>query len=281
MKEVEPFISQDHIFGSGIKWENSNLEGINYRIPVICNRDDLENFLEGKRLRKKGFKLEKERSKNYYTTADQISFEQSGKLKDIPEVKILQFSYLYFVDPIRCVFYSNPSVRYDTDYNPIINNELSEIELAQTGFKARYTRGYYYWNSQFELHVELRASLKESSIILIFRKDHLEDDLLLEEVRSFKIKKVSTPSGPQKIQVLEKQIDVLNNFPDISTEPKAYRIKKRIPFKFENQNIDSIVYEVYNQQIHGFSSELKFVRRYWIKDSTIVEPLDKTKNFSW
>ncbi|NOT38619.1 MAG: hypothetical protein HOP11_14700 [Saprospiraceae bacterium] len=276
------------IYMSGIRWEDRNFEGTKYHLPVICDNYDLDAFLNGEKMRIN--RVEQQNTKIKILTNERQS-KVDKEIETLPsdptlaESKMVQFSYLYFIDPCRVVFVSNPRVKYDKNYNPIIKNEFEELELSSIHSKTKYTRGYYVWENVNTLKVELRPSMKEPSSILYFNKINKDGDLSLVKIILYKYKKVENNDNPyvKHIQVIDKEVGLLENFPDIISEPKAYRIPKEIKLKINNQPIKSITYE----NIHpgntsiGAATHTKLIRKYELQDSTQLELLDWEKCLSW
>ncbi len=273
---------QDHIYVSGVKWEDRNLEGITYQIPVICDNYDLEDFFQGRKLRSTKQEFQQTNNKpsgKNRKTIEEKNAESISSIEVGTEARMLQFSYLLFIDECRIAFYSNPSVRYDKDYNPVIKNELKEIHLDQGNSKLKFEKGYYYWKKSNQLILELRSSLKENSTILEFTKNN-EGDLELKKVTTYKFGDRKDMKGNYQ-QIIDKEIDILNHLPDISSSPKAYQMFQHLDLKINNKVISRIDYELSQNVAQGISTQSKFARKYIFGDSTQIELLDIEKCISW
>lgn len=279
---AEKEFKQDYIFVSGVKWEDRNLEGITYQIPVICDNYDLEDFFLGRKLRMTKQEFQQTKIKTSGTnrkTVEEKNAESVLSIANGPEARMLQFSYILFIDKCRIAFYSNPSVRYDKDYNPVIKNELKEIHLDQGNSKLRFERGYYYWRNNNQLIMELRSSKKENSTILEFTKNN-EGDLELKKLTTHKLSKNKDSNGNYP-QVIDKEIDILNHLPDITSPPKAYQMLQHLDLKINNEVIGRIDYELSQIAAPGIITQSKFIRKYTVGDSTRIEFMDDDKCFSW
>lgn len=273
------------IYMSGIRWEDRNFEGIKYQLPVICDNFDLELFLEGKEMRVN--KVEQTSKTKIMTQGRKTSkdkMETSRPVISKLETKMAQYSFLYFIDQCRVVFVSNTHVKYGKNYSPIIKNEFEELELNNSLAKRNYIRGYYL-NTQDSLIVELRSSTSEPSSILYFVKDKKDGDLQLEKVITYKLKKDynSNTDNLTINQIVDKEIYLLDNFPDILNQPRAYKIPKSIKLKFKQENVDDIQYELTTNSNpnSGLNSNSKLIRKYILGDSVRVEFLDRDKCLSW
>ncbi len=265
-------LDRNFIFAVGLKWQDVNFEGRHFQLPRTCDQKDLLNFFNQQKLDKDvDYDLEnfaqqekyediKNRKKQVMTRAEKID------LKDAP--KVLQYSFLYFIDDYRVIFVSDNQVKY-TGYNPVIKFSHLNVDLPKILHNKTIERGYYTYENG-ALVVELRQHLKEASKKLFF--EFKNEDLILQKLITYTLKKDKNTGTTIQHQDLE--IDLKKNLPDIIQLPVCFKVEKKPDLFLNNIAIDSSKYVLSAQQS-------QWIRRYYCKDTIIEEALDRKTCNSW
>ncbi|MEP7197027.1 MAG: hypothetical protein ABI851_10945 [Saprospiraceae bacterium] len=273
------FLDQANIYAVGLKWIDVNFEGRTYQLPRACDQDDLTNFFNANQLKKdENYSFEQMTKEDYSEIKNrkkESKPELDLELAKVEAPKVLQYSFLNFIDEQRVIFISNNRVRYK-NYNPIIAAEVFQTKLDENKNHNTFERGYYTWNKDSILIVELRQWTEEPSKKLYFKIKN--NDLILFKLETYKFLKDSNKKS--KVQVLDLSIDLIHNLPDVVQLPVCFKIQRDSEFQLINEKMDSIRYE--KELIgHSASSGFQYIRKYYLQDTVIKEVLNKEQCLTW
>ncbi|MEO6189753.1 MAG: hypothetical protein ABIO44_04630 [Saprospiraceae bacterium] len=274
---ISPKISHDHIYASGIKWVNINFEGHIYQLPEYCDSADLVAFFNEKKLEPVEVQTPEQRNQDSKKTIGQkVAIGDSNPQISKESPKVVQYTFLKFIDNQRVVFVSNNKVKYANIYSPVIKNEKFKIDLVKSKRFNPYQRGYYFIKDDTTLIVELRQYRKEPSKKLIFTIHN--ENLILRKIVTYK--EHQKKNTKEKQQFLESEFDLSINYPDIVNLPLSYKIDKEIDFNFKELKIESI--EDGLSSLQGHNNILFFDHRlYHFKDSILLENFEYEKCITW
>ncbi|MFN8332906.1 MAG: hypothetical protein U0T81_17125 [Saprospiraceae bacterium] len=262
-------LDNKHVFAVGLKWTDANFEGRHYQLPRSCDSKDLLNFFNQRALVKDSeYVIDNSAQQEDYESIKNRKKEINSRsmlenAKDAP--KVLQYSFLYFIDDYRVIFVSDNQVKYK-NYNPVIKFEHMNIDLQGLMKNKVIERGYYTYDDG-ELVVELRQFKNTPSKKLFFELKN--EDIILKRLVLYKLKRDNHSKNIRQIPDLE--IDLKKNLPDIIHLPVCFKIDKQPSLFFKTKIVDSTKY-VFTTQ---------WVRRYFNQDAGIDELLDQKLCDTW
>ncbi len=268
---------QENIYAVGLKWVDANFEGRTYQLPRSCDSLDLYSFFDNKALKEDESYSFEQMSKESYEqikSRKKAPIESKDTINKREAPKVIQYSFLNFIDDCRVVFISDNHVDYNKKYNPVIKLKNFSINLTNKKSKT-FERGYYY-KSNDTLLVELRNCIREPSKKLYFIIKN--NDLIFTKLVTYELKKNKTNNVREQRKVLE--IDLENGLPDVVHLPVCFKIQKKLELKYKDLPIQSIHYQEDDRPENNFNSK-SLIRVYSLKDSTIHESLNDKALDTW
>jgi len=283
---VKGRILKGKIYGSGTKWIDKNIEGRKYQLPFPCTKKDLDLYFAGKRLQnapsdtdnKGKQKVVQQMEIKFYSNEGEEPVDSFTKDKESP--KVGQYSFFNFIDHERVVFVSNNRVRYNK-YTPEIKAEKFNMDLGKVEKSNPYQRGYYRFENDTVLVVELRQYKNVTSKLLFFK--FVKNQLVLEKIQTFKWDTVNKLKRKYEVQVSDLEILLAENLPDIESLPVAFEIDKKVGISFKSLNGFLISEENWTKFNVRIVLSGKECLREFLDDDQIKhsEQLDPSSCLSW